>query len=92
MRTHEELVVQAEEQLSRYPQYNGKFRTPGWKRLTITRQVRTKFGIAFEKGDVVIGRFEEFDDGETKQIRMFAYSWRNKISTLIKESHFKVID
>jgi hypothetical protein len=46
------LVAEATEAFKRYPQYEGHW--DGWRVAEITRRVRTKLGVAFEAGDLVL--------------------------------------
>lgn len=77
--TKEEIVRLAEEAHRQYPQYRGHWRGPEWKLVLIRRAIRTKMGVAFERGDVTIARPSEEHPGHVS-----AYSLRNEIDTMIE--------
>lgn len=52
----ETLKRQAEQQVAQYPQYRGHF--DGYVLVVVNRNVRTKLGHAFRRGEVAIGRIE----------------------------------
>lgn len=60
-----------------YPQYNGHWdEANGWVLVLVTRKVETKMGVAFEPGDVTLGKRAGFlGDGWT------VYSIRNGCDT-----------
>jgi hypothetical protein len=87
--------AEAESAHAQYPQYAGHWN--GWRIAEITRTVRTKLGVAFEVGDLVLvspevredkvaprGR-NEFADYADWPIKQFAtaYSYRNGCDTAI---------
>jgi hypothetical protein len=47
------LLAEAIERHAPYPQYAGYF--DDWQLIEVTKRVRTKLGVAFETGDVVLG-------------------------------------
>lgn len=49
---HAAFQARAEAQVAAYPQYAGHFE--GYTLVHFTRRVRTKAGVAFEKGDVAL--------------------------------------
>ncbi len=69
------LVAQAEAQLAQYPQYRGHW--DGWRVGRITRDVKTKLGVAFKRDDVVLYT----DDRGARFVT--AYSFRNRVDTSI---------
>lgn len=68
----EHLRGEARDQTKAYPQYGGSY-FDGWKLGRLARTVRTKAGLAGEKGDLVL--FREDFDGRT------FWSRRNAIAT-----------
>lgn len=54
--TLSKVVEIAEEANREFPQYNGYFRSPDWRLVIFARVVETKLGVAFEVGDVTLGR------------------------------------
>jgi hypothetical protein len=59
---------------------------------TITRDVKTKMGIAFRKGDALVTVYESgiIETGPyAGQQSYSAYSIRNRIMTAIRPSHFR---
>ena len=89
----EVLVAQAEADMAAYPQYKGHWN--GWAVGTVTKRIKTKLCVAFEKGDVVLvdptvrrekvaprGRSLPYADWPEKLFRA-CYSFRNKADTLI---------
>lgn len=90
--TREELIAQANEQNARWSQYQGYF--DGFVRVTVKRDLRTKMGQAFLRGDVCIARpgVETSDEysrypGTTW---MSVYSFRNGIVTSIRARDVEV--
>lgn len=81
----ENVILEAEKALAKYPQYADHFRTPDWKPVRIKRDVRTKFGLAFAAGDVTLARSR--DDHRN----WFAWSFRNTIDTSIEPECFEVL-
>lgn len=60
------------------PQYDGAWED--WTLVEVTGTVRTKLGLAFEKGDITIGRYEQ-GLGMAYPGRWTLYSIRNGINT-----------
>lgn len=60
-----------------YPQYNGYWDGAEWRLVRIRRNVRTKAGVAFCKGDYTLLRHAEYADGPSET----AYSIRNQCNT-----------
>lgn len=85
---------------SQFPQYDGHWDGPEWVLVKVTRRVRTKLGVAFEKGDVTLARPNEpvTDPGlspatlaELNKPGWTAYSVRNSINTALSAKAVKVI-
>jgi hypothetical protein len=83
------LIEQAEEAHKQYPQYEGHWRTWDWDVAKIRRKVRTKMGIAFEIGDIVLVRRQP---GLTKSLGWTAYSFRNSCDTAVLRTDFFLLD
>ena len=64
---------------AKYPQYRGYWNSADWRLVQITRNIRTKAGLAFSKGEYTIARVREEDDGF-----LTAYSVRTTYNTSIK--------
>ena len=73
------LKAEAEAAHAQFPQYKGHW--DGWKLARITRRIRTKLGVAFEPGDVVLAKDETIPDPAGDQRAVVAYSFRNKADT-----------
>lgn len=70
----------AEVKSSIYPQYQGYW--DGWVLVRVKKTIRTKMGVAFEKGDLTLMDPEiECDEFVT------CYSIRNDINTLIERKY-----
>lgn len=84
--TLEQVIAAAEEAHASLPQYEGHWSTGEWFLVRFTRRVRTKMGVAFERGDVTIAHApryrDQWDDCPT------AYSLRNEIDTSVRWSDF----
>jgi len=78
--------------LAKYPQYRGHF--DNYILVQINRQIKTKFGIAFEKGDYAIARpatsRPEFGSRMTWEFRT-VWSDRNNIDTSVPEKYLTVV-
>lgn len=82
------IVAAADEAHEMYPQYAGHWNGPEWQLGEVARQVRTKSGVAFRRGDIVI--FRERTEEELRAIPetagfVTAYSVRNGVDTSIRE-------
>jgi hypothetical protein len=67
-----------------YPQYVGHW--TGWTLVEITEQVRTKSGIAFEPGDLVLANPKCWGP-----MFVTCYSYRNRINTSVPSSFVRAI-
>lgn len=76
--TKEDVIRAAEEAHARYPQYRGHWRGPEWKLVLVRRTVRTKMGVAFERGDVTVARPDP-----CHPCYVTAYSLRNAVDTML---------
>ena len=94
------LIAQADADLGHHPQYKGYWND--WAVGTVTRKVRTKLGVAFEKGDVVLvspkietnkvpvrGKSLPYAEWPTKSFAV-CYSFRNKCNTQIDAKSVKL--
>lgn len=86
-----QLRAEAEAAHAQYPQYAGHW--DGWRVAVITKRIRTKFGVAFERGDHVLVSPDTRQERvipkratdpqfETRTVAT-AYSWRNRIDTSV---------
>jgi hypothetical protein len=76
--TKDDIIRQAEAAHLAYPQYRGHWRGSEWKLVLLRRDIRTKMGLAFERGDVTISRPAQDHPGYVD-----AYSTRNNVDTRI---------
>ena len=53
---HNVLRSQAKADHASYPQYDGYWDGPEWVLVRVTRQVKTKLGVAFVKGETALAR------------------------------------
>lgn len=87
------LKTAAERSVASYPQYRGHF--DNYILVRIRRTVRTKFGVAFEKGDYAIAapQAHPVEGQGVRPVRMFRDVWSqlNEIDTSIEERHVEVI-
>jgi hypothetical protein len=78
-------------ELAPYPQYDGKHDDPAWRPCLVRRRIVTRMGLAFEKGEVSIGR-------ETPTVYAATgagydvWSVRNGIHTLLKLTDAILLD
>ena len=89
------LVAEAEAQNSKYPQYKGHWSGPEWKLFLIKKNVKTKMGLAFEKGEVVLGKVDALpiESGPYIGQQSFTcYSSRNRIDTGLRACHVTIYD
>lgn len=75
------LIQEAEKANAAYPQYAGHW--DGWRVAEITRTVRTKLGVAFEPGDLVLVSPEVTQEVFMSEPYTTAYSRRNRINTAV---------
>ena len=76
-------VAEAEKQVAQYPQYKGHFDI-GWQLAVIKNDVRTKMGLAFEKGEVIIAKTENgLCAPWFNPIRILGWSVKNRIATSV---------
>ena len=66
-------------QHSQYPQYKGYWDGPEWVLVRVTRNVRTKLGQAFTKGEIALAKPDVL---EGKPV-WCAYSLNNHCNTII---------
>lgn len=84
------LIAEAEKHHEKYPQYRGHWSGPEWKLLLIRKDVKTKLGVAFRAGDVVLGKFNDhvIECGPYEgQQSSTCYSRRNKCDTAVRATH-----
>lgn len=80
------IIAEAADAHAQYPQYEGHWDGPEWRLAVFTGRVRTKGGIAFEKGDVTIARPPANRDEHDRH--PVAYSRRNRIDTAVYPKDF----
>jgi hypothetical protein len=80
------VILEADERHAQYPQYAGHWDGVEWQPVVFTRNVRTKGGLAFEKGDVTIARPPAYRDEHDHY--PVAYSRRNHIDTAVHLGDF----
>ena len=85
--TKTELTALADAQNAQWPQYKGVFDGGLWFRCEVRRQIRTKMGVAFDKGEITIAKPCEFDAGRL----VTAYSFKNRIQTSIPNGAVRVL-
>lgn len=83
-----ELVAVANAQNAQWPQYRGMFE--GYRIGRVTRTVKTKLGLAFEKGEIVIWNCESRDIGRGPEVSFVAYSVRNRCNTGLPRTMLEV--
>jgi hypothetical protein len=69
--------------VAQYPQYANHF--DGYVAVRIKRDIRTKMGLAFQKGEIAIGRPAAEGDYRT------VWSAKNKVDTSVRASHVEVV-
>lgn len=82
----EYVIAMADAEHRQYPQYRDHWSGPEWRVATITRDIRTKMGVAFVAGDVTIVRPDDDPHYVT------AYSARNRIDTTIPASRVRYLE
>ncbi len=75
------ILGKARAQVVQYPQYSGAYFQQFTMWVTFKKDVKTKAGLAFKKGEVAPAKFETFDGGERMLV---AWSYRNAIATSVK--------
>lgn len=87
---HARAIVQqiAVNEHAQYPQYDGYWSGNCWMLIQITRNVTTKGGPAFKKGDITIAKQSDHFEGS-----ITAYSIRNGWNTSLgnKQNNFKIL-
>lgn len=85
------MAVIAEEAVDaeRYPHYRGKFDRN--VRVRVKRNVTTKMGIAFVKGEISIGELRDPIVGEGNR-EWTVFSWRNAIGTILDSKDVEILD
>lgn len=79
------IITLADARHAQYPQYVGHWDGGEWQIGVIHRRVRTKLGVAFEAGDVVLWR----DQRDEENSYLTAYSVRNEVDTAINPRNIK---
>lgn len=102
MPTIETMRATAEAAHAQYPQYAGHW--DDWTVGMVTKRIRTKSGVAFEKGDQVmvspdtrseripprgLDKYRPYDEWPVKQFRT-CYSFRNQIDTSVPADAVRV--
>lgn len=84
----EQLIQQAESQLSAYPQYKGHWNN--WVVVKVLKTIKTKLGVAFHAGDLVLAnpilRTNEYVRRNPKRF-VTCYSFRNQCDTSVPLSN-----
>jgi hypothetical protein len=74
---------------AQYPQYEGHWDGDEWIVVRLKRNVSTKMGLAFEKGELTIAKAVENDEHLTDG--WFAYSLKNGIDTWVRKEWVEVV-
>lgn len=79
------LKTTAASQVARYSQYNGHF--AGYRLVRIKRDIKTKMGLAFARGEYAIGIDRDQEPGRVR-CEKFVTVWskRNQIDTSVRGS------
>ena len=77
----EALKAEAARAHEAYPQYAGHW--DGWELGQIAHDVKTKRGLAFQKGDLVLVNPRSMGFDFEVLAPLVAYSWRNRVDTAI---------
>lgn len=87
------IVATADEAHAQYPQYAGHWNGPEWQLGEVARQVRTKSGVAFRRGDIVLFRERTEEECRAGCAPGFvtAYSVRNGIDTSVPAGYVHAI-
>jgi hypothetical protein len=80
------VKAQAEATHAAFPQYKGHW--DGWVLVEVTKNIKTKLGQAFRKGEKSIAMRET--DGELAGC-WAVYSVSNKVDTIVNAKHVKVL-
>lgn len=75
---------------TKHPQYRGHWSGDEWVRVRIKRNVTTKMGRAFDKGEVTIGRVSDLDDGDDREF-FTCFSWKNSMDTLLLAKDVEIL-
>lgn len=70
-----------------FPQYDGHF--DQYRLVRITRQFKTKMGVAFEEGDIAIAKPYRCNWDNT--LRVCAFSFRNVCDTIVNSEDIEYI-
>ena len=73
------LKLQAQRDMARWPQYAGHF--DGYRLCRVKRRIKTKMGLAFEKGEIAIFKDGRASDGVDDGIAVVVYSASNRCDT-----------
>ena len=89
-RMRQNIIDTAARAHAQYPQYAGYWNGPEWKLVVVTRDVKTKMGLAFRAGDYTLARPDTAIPGDKPGAAyVTAYSVRNRINTRIKAAHVR---
>ncbi len=83
------LIGAAASQMAAYPQYAGHF--DGYQVARATKTVKTKMGLAWNKGELLIYKTESRDIGRGPEICFTAYSVRNRCDTGIPRACLEML-
>lgn len=86
------IVEIATDAHAEYPQYDGYWDGPEWVLAKITRRLRTKGGVRFERGDIVLVNLTEREPqfpGDV--VNPTAYSVRGRINVSTPSTYFRLI-
>lgn len=83
------LIAEAEQQNAQWPQYRGHWSGPEWDLYIVRRDVKTKLGLAFRRGQVALGKESGvIESGPyTGQKSFTLYSSLNKCDTGLRACH-----
>jgi len=79
-----EIRNEASKEHAAFPQYAGHWDGPEWKLYIVRKLVKSKLGIAFLRGEVVLAKEENIP--ELGGVRIVAYSRSNRVNTVLKPS------
>lgn len=90
----DDLRAIAEAQNAEYPQYRGHWDGPEWIVVRFNRDVRTKMGLAFRKGEYALAQAVSKAPGEGLYPNVpfrTAYSTNNRIDTSVRTAWTEVL-
>lgn len=89
MEVRSSLIAEAAAKMAPFPQYRGKF--DSYILVRVKRRIRTKMGIAFDRGEIAIASAETRPEGPNDIICRTVWSRRNSCDTLVLERDVEVV-